>query len=102
MVGKTVATINQDLTATKKWLGSFLSSSSGEKAAPIEKMVQTYCFSPSVVPTYKTPKCARSSRAHRRENPAHATIARQKLIRPCVNSARPMNGCIRRLDGDKN
>lgn len=50
IVGKTVATITKDLSATKKWVGSFFSS--GE-TAPKEKMVRTYCFSPSVVPPYK-------------------------------------------------
>jgi hypothetical protein len=53
IVGQTVATITEDLSATKKWLGSFFSSSSDEKAKPKEKMVRTYCFSPSVVPPYK-------------------------------------------------
>lgn len=53
MVGKTVATITEDVSATKKWLGSFFLSSSDEKVAPKEKMVRTYCFSPSVVPPYK-------------------------------------------------
>ncbi|KAL1610691.1 hypothetical protein SLS60_002361 [Paraconiothyrium brasiliense] len=52
MVGKTVASITEELSATKKWLGSFWSSSSKE-ATPKEKLVRTYCFSPSVVPPYK-------------------------------------------------
>lgn len=53
MVDKAVATISEDLSATKKWLGSFFSSPSNEKVTPKEKMVRTYCFSPSVVPPYK-------------------------------------------------
>jgi hypothetical protein len=52
IIGKTVATITEDLSATTKWLGSFFSSPE-EKATPKEKMVRTYCFSPSVVPPYK-------------------------------------------------
>lgn len=50
MVGKTVAAITEDLNATTKWLGSFFSSPSNEKATPKEKMVRTYCFSASEVP----------------------------------------------------
>ena len=51
MAGKAVASVVEDLNATKKWIGSFWSS--GDKAAPKEKMVRTYCFSPSVVPPFK-------------------------------------------------
>ncbi|KAG9199104.1 hypothetical protein G6514_009022 [Epicoccum nigrum] len=50
MVGKAVAAITEDLNATTKWLGSFFSSPSNEKATSKEKMVRTYCFSASVVP----------------------------------------------------
>jgi hypothetical protein len=53
MVGKTVATITEDLNATTKWLSSFFPSSSDEKATPKEKMVRTYCVSASVVPPYR-------------------------------------------------
>jgi len=50
MVGKAVAAISEDLNTTTKWLGSFFSSPSIEKASSKEKMVRTYCFSASVVP----------------------------------------------------
>lgn len=50
MVGKAVAAITEDLNTTTKWLGSFFSSPSNEKAPSKEKMVRTYCFSASVVP----------------------------------------------------
>lgn len=53
MVSKAVATITEDLSATKKCIGSWFTSSSNEKAVPKEKMVRTYCFGVSTVPQYE-------------------------------------------------
>jgi hypothetical protein len=51
MLDKTYAAITGAPTATAKWLGSFFSAPSNEQATPAEKLVRSYCFSASKVPT---------------------------------------------------